>query len=361
MHPDRQAHVLNPREPSTRGSARGRGRGGSRGGRGTSNASQGLPSEIPSGSISKLKAQLRQTKRLLARDDLTPDVRTTSERRQKTLEQELVKAEQSALEQKMVTRYRGVRFFERQKLLRKIKQAKKALEALPEDESHKSNLLDARVDLYYVLRYPKTQKYIALFPSGTYIPFSPAPPAETPPSDALSKRHALRSSIRKKVESGELPAEPESGELGIEGEEDVPAGSADVEGEEEEGKGKRKREHEEQRPGKKTKAAATAPPKVLASASAPKPTPKPTPSAAAPAPSTDSAPAPRPSGILTKKEKKDKKDAKRRANKEAAEAKKAAAVGGEEEEAAGEVAVAVGEQAEGEDKEGWAGEDDFFA
>lgn len=49
MHPDRQAHVLNPREPSTRGSARGRGRGGGRGGRGASNASQGLPSEIPTG------------------------------------------------------------------------------------------------------------------------------------------------------------------------------------------------------------------------------------------------------------------------------------------------------------------------
>ena len=44
-------------------------------------------------------------------DDLTPDVRTTSERRIKTLEQELVKAEQSALEVKMVTKYRGVKFF----------------------------------------------------------------------------------------------------------------------------------------------------------------------------------------------------------------------------------------------------------
>lgn len=107
-------------------------------------------------------------------DDLTPDVRTTSERRQKTLEQELVKAEQSALEQKMVTKYRGVKFFgtffilcrflpahkcrpdhsslaERQKLLRKIKQAKKALESSPEDQAQKSALLEARVDLYYVL------------------------------------------------------------------------------------------------------------------------------------------------------------------------------------------------------------------
>ena len=91
------------------------------------------------------------------------------------MEQELVKAEQSALEQKMVTKYRGVKFFgvfslcsaapcslagaaltfaslaERQKLLRKIKQAKKALEASPEDEAQKLALLEARVDLYYVL------------------------------------------------------------------------------------------------------------------------------------------------------------------------------------------------------------------
>ena len=44
-------------------------------------------------------------------EDLTPDVKITSERRLKTLELEIVKATKGALEQKMVTKYRGVKFF----------------------------------------------------------------------------------------------------------------------------------------------------------------------------------------------------------------------------------------------------------
>ncbi|BGP36827.1 18S rRNA maturation protein [Rhodotorula kratochvilovae] len=181
-----------------------------------------------SGSVSKLKAQLRQTKRLLARDDLTPDVRTTSERRLVLLEAELGKAEQSNIEKKMVQRYRGVKFFERQKLLRKIKQAKKTLADVPESIDAQTALRDARVNLYYVLRYPKTAKYIALFPDGVYAPFvSPsALPADASPAE--QKRQALRAAIRAKIEGGELGEEAELGELGIEGEEDVPtaAGAA---------------------------------------------------------------------------------------------------------------------------------------
>lgn len=47
----------------------------------------------------------------MLQDDLTPDVRTTSDRRLQTLESELAKAERSELEKKMVTKYRGIRFF----------------------------------------------------------------------------------------------------------------------------------------------------------------------------------------------------------------------------------------------------------
>ncbi|BGP12963.1 hypothetical protein JCM10213_006602 [Rhodosporidiobolus nylandii] len=236
---------------ASRGRGRGRGRGGggrggasSRGGagagqgaRGGSRASQGEPGSIPSGSVSKLKAQLRQTKRLLARDDLTPDVRTTSERRLASLEQEIVKAERGNLEKKMVSRYRGVKFFERQKLLRKIKQAKKQLSEAPEDEKLKTQLLEARIDLYYVLRFPKTAKYVALFPDGSYVPHSsssslaPSDPSAAPTA-AETTRTTLRASIRKQLEEGALPEAPEEGELGIEGEEDVGAAAPEKRGRE---------------------------------------------------------------------------------------------------------------------------------
>ncbi|KPV78553.1 uncharacterized protein RHOBADRAFT_51008 [Rhodotorula graminis WP1] len=197
----------------SRGTARGRGDDEQHGG-------------VPSGSVSKLKAQLRQTKRLLAREDLNPDVRTTSERRLALLEGELVKAEQSNVEKKMVQRYRGVKFFERQKLLRKIKQAKKALADKPDSSEAQSTLLDARVDLYYVLRYPKTDKYVALFPDGVYAPFVAPSALAADATPAETKRQTLRAAIRKRLDKGDLPAEVELGELGIEGEEDVGAGSA---------------------------------------------------------------------------------------------------------------------------------------
>ncbi len=88
------------------------------------------------------------------------------------LESELAKTSQSKVEKKMVQRYRGVKFFgatdapdlwrrgtatdkamptERQKLLRKIKQAKKQLADVPESADAQRALFDARADLYYVL------------------------------------------------------------------------------------------------------------------------------------------------------------------------------------------------------------------
>ncbi|KAM0749160.1 hypothetical protein T439DRAFT_343590 [Meredithblackwellia eburnea MCA 4105] len=247
----------------------GRGSTGGRGGRGRghSNAAQGAPGSIPSGSISKLKAQLRQTKRLLARDDLTPDVRITSERRLKTLNLELEKASTGALEQKMVTRYRGVKFFERQKLLRKIKQAKKALVALPGDKDLLQTLLEARIDLHYVLRYPKTEKYISLFPEGTYVPHSstsssftsnPLSTSKSKAKDPLAVRNAQvgtkRADVKRRMDSGELSLEPETGNLGIEGEEDVAPGNVDEEtAEVVQGGNKRTSEEEERPPSKKAR------------------------------------------------------------------------------------------------------------
>ncbi|KAK4706058.1 hypothetical protein P7C70_g142, partial [Phenoliferia sp. Uapishka_3] len=263
MHPDREQLAAEPEGGDnhaagpSRGRGRGRGRGAPGGARGASSASQGIPGSIPVGSISKLKAQLRQTKRLLARDDLTPDVRTTSERRMKTLEMELEKASQGALEVKMVTKYRGIRFFERQKLLRKIKQAKKALAGIPGDSTLEQTLLESRIDLYYVLHYPKTIKYIALFPEGTYVPHTPAPTTSNS-KDAASTRASMRDAIRAKMSAGTLAAEPEIGDLGIEGEEDVGSGAAGggAEGEKEQEK-KEKRGSDEmeevERPAKKVR------------------------------------------------------------------------------------------------------------
>ncbi|KAI5481478.1 hypothetical protein MNV49_004235 [Pseudohyphozyma bogoriensis] len=293
------------------------------------------------GSISKLKAQLRQTKRLLAKDDLTADLRLTTERRLEVLEEELEKAEKGSVEKKMVTRYRGIRFFERQKVLRKIKAAKKALAADPEAEEHQVALLEARVDLYYVVQYPKDKKYIALFPEGTFVPHDA--PTSTP---AEVSRAGLRESFKKAIESGKLSSEPEKGDLGIEGVEDIGAEKRERDEEEAgagaEGETEAKVVEKEERPVKKVKA----------SASAPVPKPVPAPQAVEEADEQEEteeteAPAPQKStGRETKKEKKDRKDLQRKLKKEAA-AKAAALASGAPAEPAAEGGAFAG--------------DDFFA
>ena len=76
-------------------------------------------------------------------------------------------------------------------------------------------------------RYPRSEKYIALFPDGTYVP--PLASLSELASDAAPserKRQTLRIGLRDQVKRGELPAEAELGELGIEGEEDVGSGPA---------------------------------------------------------------------------------------------------------------------------------------
>ncbi|GAA6011563.1 hypothetical protein JCM8202_004071 [Rhodotorula sphaerocarpa] len=351
---------------------RGRGRGGrggsssrGRGGAGGSRAQTTEAGAVPAGSVSKLKAQIRQTKRLLARDDVTPDLRATTERRMVALESELAKTSQSKVEKKMVQRYRGVKFFERQKLLRKIKQAKKQLADVPESADAQRALFDARADLYYVLRYPKTEKYIALFPDGTYVPPIPsltALAADAPHSER--KRQTLRIALRDQMRNGELAEEAELGELGIEGEEDVASGPTErkrgrpegVEADEEEGREEAAEpdagvalepaEEEEQRPTKRSRS-----------------TPSTETAAAANTPEAGAPPA-------TKKEKENRKQRKERKR---AEAEAGGAAGGavkvEEaptrtEAGSGAAKKKGGKKAardDGTDAGGLAAQDDFFA
>jgi hypothetical protein len=102
-------------------------------------------------------------------------------------------------------------------------------------------LIESRIDLYYILTYPKTEKYIALFPEGKYIPHGDSSILPGPSKsiggpktkDADSTRQELRSSIRHRIEHGILRAEAEGGDLGIEGEEDVGAGGVPEDGEKE--------------------------------------------------------------------------------------------------------------------------------
>ncbi|KAH9042893.1 hypothetical protein EDB83DRAFT_2407903 [Lactarius deliciosus] len=166
--------------------------------------------------VSKIKSALRQTRRLLAKEGLAADVRVESERKLRALETDLVAAERANKERALATRYHKAKFFDRQKLIRKIKQTKKRLEE--DGVSSKvrkalgAELFELRVDLNYVLNYPRLEKYISLFPPDVRQTEGAAAPVHSVGSSSATddKREALRQWIRGQMRAGEMASEPET-------------------------------------------------------------------------------------------------------------------------------------------------------
>ncbi|KAH9925699.1 hypothetical protein B0H21DRAFT_764282 [Amylocystis lapponica] len=178
------------------------------------------PSQDDAGSlvvpgVQKLKAALRQTRRLLAKDNLAADVRRVTERRERALEADLAQAEQARTERAMAARYHMVKFFERQKVMRRLQQTKRQLAQAGSDNKARRTLEERlaalRIDLNYIIHYPKTKKYISLFPPEARrgAASNPELAKEDAGSGTAAEREALRLQIRERMFSGELSAEPE--------------------------------------------------------------------------------------------------------------------------------------------------------
>ncbi|KAG0700202.1 hypothetical protein DFH29DRAFT_983162 [Suillus ampliporus] len=152
------------------------------------NAQESLPG------VQKIKSSLRQTRRL-------------PERRLKALEADLAHAETARKERTYAIKYHKVKFFERQKLVRRIKQVKRDLTSAQGKEREKleGELDDLRVDLNYVLHYPRTKKYISLFPPERRH----VDPISTT-SDDNDQRITVRALIRDRMQRGEISKHPEN-------------------------------------------------------------------------------------------------------------------------------------------------------
>jgi hypothetical protein len=100
-----------------------------------------------------LKRQLRDTRRLLTRESLPETVRQTKERIADMLEDEIKEKQRVNRERKTNRRYKMVKFFERRKLMRRIKSLSndlKTVESDEEKESIRSLLQAARHDFNYI-------------------------------------------------------------------------------------------------------------------------------------------------------------------------------------------------------------------
>ncbi|KAL6305118.1 hypothetical protein BKA93DRAFT_731783 [Sparassis latifolia] len=171
--------------------------------------------------VQKIKAALRQTRRLLSKDKLAADVRVATERRQRALEADLKQAGHARKERTLATRYHKIKFFERQKVTRKIQQVKRQLAnadgktklAKSERRTLEERLRELRVDLNYILHYPKMKKYISLFPPEVRVQGAPTTEGTMKENQSATEtdaqREEVRASMRAQMERGELSWEPE--------------------------------------------------------------------------------------------------------------------------------------------------------
>ncbi|KZP18414.1 hypothetical protein FIBSPDRAFT_687358, partial [Athelia psychrophila] len=102
---------------------------------------------------------------------------------------------------------------ERQKVVRKISQATKKLssdELSPKSKKKtEAELHELRVDLNYILHYPKAKKYISLFPPEKRQEGSEASSSTADAGKTDAQREEVRTWIRQRMQDGELDAEPE--------------------------------------------------------------------------------------------------------------------------------------------------------
>lgn len=119
----------------------------------------------------KVKKKIRDIERLLKRENLPADVRIENERALKALNVDLQNAQLNLRAKKIAKKYHMVRFFEKKKAIRKYKQAKKALDEVSKTEVRKDIKKARKVvkhsetDIAYVILFPKTEKYISLYPN----------------------------------------------------------------------------------------------------------------------------------------------------------------------------------------------------
>ncbi|KAF3987698.1 hypothetical protein FT663_03697 [Candidozyma haemuli var. vulneris] len=122
------------------------------------------------GSTVRVKKQIKSIQNLLQKDDLPADVRVEKERALKALRVDLKHSQFNLKTKERAKKYHMVRFFERKKAIRKLKQATKAHDEAVKAESKKEIkkarkvLRHSQIDVAYVFMFPKSEKYVSLYP-----------------------------------------------------------------------------------------------------------------------------------------------------------------------------------------------------
>lgn len=166
---------------------------------------------ILGGGAAKAKKKIRDIERLLKRDKLPADVRAENQRALKALKIDLESTQDHLKSKKIAKKYHMVRFFERKKALRKLKQAKKAYDEVAEKEV-KKDIKKARkvvrhceIDFAYTVLFPKNQKYISLYPNTDSNVDMSNPKVKKGVLESEEKRREYKKKVEKTINDNRLP------------------------------------------------------------------------------------------------------------------------------------------------------------
>ncbi|KAI5964345.1 uncharacterized protein KGF55_002287 [Candida pseudojiufengensis] len=162
---------------------------------------------INTGSSSKLKKKIRDIERLLKKAEepnskLPANKKVEYSRALKGLKIELEQSQLNLKQKTNATKYHMVRFFERKKAIRKLKQIRKTFEEVQKTEVKKDikkvrkQLRHGEIDLLYVVLFPKSEKYISLYPSSNDEDLN-----DPNVKAGLRKTDARRTEFKKQVEN----------------------------------------------------------------------------------------------------------------------------------------------------------------
>ncbi|KAF2718299.1 hypothetical protein K431DRAFT_287803, partial [Polychaeton citri CBS 116435] len=119
--------------------------------------------------VNETKAKIRSLRRLLERNERLPaDVRVEKERALQTAEYELRRTQHAKQRSDMIARYHKIRFFDRQKAVKRLKKAKKSLSECENEGQRRileKEVGECEVDQNYAQYYPLELAYVPLFPT----------------------------------------------------------------------------------------------------------------------------------------------------------------------------------------------------
>ncbi|KAI9895350.1 hypothetical protein PsorP6_018446 [Peronosclerospora sorghi] len=121
--------------------------------------------------IPSYKNRIRALERFLSRGGLSDAARRAKKAELEELKEQQKIKDQVALEKKNVVKYKRPRFFERVKVMRRLRQTKKQLDQTGDATERlelETQLETYRQDMMYIYYFPRNEPYISLFPSMSH-------------------------------------------------------------------------------------------------------------------------------------------------------------------------------------------------